>query len=126
MSDEQQAQPDDREPSRERQEEVRAVYEANVKVGKPPYAGIMTWAGYETRPNTLIVPTTTVWPERCTRQCYQVTRYLQFRYLARVSGTCPARPERRLRKIEAVCWHARIDLPPETRLLRTFGESRGR
>jgi hypothetical protein len=32
-------QPDDREPTPERQAELRAVYEQNVAQGKPPYAG---------------------------------------------------------------------------------------
>jgi uncharacterized protein YjbI with pentapeptide repeats len=41
MSDEQPpAQPDDREPSPERQAELRAAYEANVTAGKAPYAGV--------------------------------------------------------------------------------------
>lgn len=34
-----QGEPDDSEPSSDRQAELRAVYEANVKVGKPPYTG---------------------------------------------------------------------------------------
>lgn len=33
--------PDDREPTPERQAELRAAYEANVAVGKPPYAGVV-------------------------------------------------------------------------------------
>lgn len=33
--------PDDSEPSPERQAELRAAYEANVKLGKPPYAGVV-------------------------------------------------------------------------------------
>jgi hypothetical protein len=33
--------PDDSEPSPERQAELRKVYEANVAVGKPPYAGVV-------------------------------------------------------------------------------------
>jgi hypothetical protein len=41
MSDDTKAQdqPDDSEPSAERQAELRAAYEANVAEGKAPYAG---------------------------------------------------------------------------------------
>jgi Pentapeptide repeats (8 copies) len=40
MSDEQPAQPDDSEPTPERQAELRAAYEANVAAGKAPYDGV--------------------------------------------------------------------------------------
>src|SRR5260221_1644253 len=33
--------PDDSEPTPERQMELRAAYDANMKVGKPPYAGVI-------------------------------------------------------------------------------------
>src|SRR5579871_2327573 len=32
---------DDSEPSTERQAELRAAYETNMKLGKPPYAGVV-------------------------------------------------------------------------------------
>jgi len=38
---EQISRPDDSEPTPERQAELRKVYEANVAVGKPPYAGVV-------------------------------------------------------------------------------------
>jgi hypothetical protein len=48
--------PDDREPTRERQAELRAAYEANVAAGKAPYAGVrirtrgeLTWIMQERR-----------------------------------------------------------------------------
>jgi uncharacterized protein YjbI with pentapeptide repeats len=39
MSDEQNSQPDDSEPTPERQAELRAVYDKNMAAGRPPYAG---------------------------------------------------------------------------------------
>ncbi len=41
MSDGRPEQPDDSEPTPERQAELRKVYEVNVAVGKPPYAGVV-------------------------------------------------------------------------------------
>jgi hypothetical protein len=56
VSDEKRAQPDDSEPSPERQAELRAAYEANVTAGKAPYAGVpirthgeLNWVGRERR-----------------------------------------------------------------------------
>jgi hypothetical protein len=40
MSDGRQAQPDDTEPTPERQAELQAAYEANMAAGKPPYQGV--------------------------------------------------------------------------------------
>jgi Pentapeptide repeats (8 copies) len=55
--------PDDREPTAERQAELRKLYESNVAVGKPPYAGVeissrgeLTWIIHERgwKPGTAI------------------------------------------------------------------------